>query len=133
MGQLNISAESINSEDNQRINVSFLGVEVKFEVPIDRNDYDLGRIVLENEGRNFALDVYQSYTNQENDTIFCDVHTDFDILSTDEYNYQLSAEDLMFGAKGTMFVGDSFEEVPQSITLFVKIGELTKAIDLAVE
>lgn len=133
MERLNISAESINSKDNQRKNVSFLGVEIKFEVPIDRNDYDLGRIVLENEGRNFALDVYQSYTNQESDTIFCDVHTDFDILSTDEYNYELTTEDLIFGTEGKMFIGDSFEEVPQSITLFVKIDELTKTIDLAVE
>jgi hypothetical protein len=114
--------------------VEFLSVLIKFEVPIDRNLYDLGSLNLKCENRNFVLDVVKSFTNENNTEIECVVEVDLDTFPiSEENNYQLTANDLMFNAEGTLYIGTEYEEEPQVMTLFVKIGGTTKAIDLKID
>ena len=114
--------------------IEFLGVTIKFEVPIDRNLYDLGALELECEGRKYVLDVCKSYTNEERTEIECDLEVDTDTFPIEEWKYDMTAEDLMLGkVKGTLYIGCEYEEVPISITLFVQYFEMTKAIDLEID
>jgi len=114
--------------------VEFLGVTINFEVPIERHLYDLGSLRLVSGNRNFVLDVVKSYTNEDETEIRCEVEIDTETFPiNEENNYQLTATDLMFGVNGTLYIGQEWEEEPQSITLFVKIGGMTKAIDLKID
>lgn len=114
--------------------VEFLGVTIRFEVPIDRNLYDLGSLRLVSENRNFVLDVVKSFTNENETEIRCELEVDTETFPiNEENNYQLTANDLMFGVEGSLYIGQEWEEEPQSITLFVKIGGMTKAIALNID
>lgn len=115
-------------------NVEFLGVTIKFEVPVERHLYDLGSLHLVCEDRNFVLDVCQSYTNDECTEIRCELEVDTETFPLNqENNYQLTANDLMSNISGTLYIGQEWEERPESMTLFVKICGMTKAIDLEIE
>jgi hypothetical protein len=112
--------------------VEFLGVTIKFNCPIERHLYDLGSVHLECEGRKFIVDVCQSYTNEASDEIECDVEVDTDTFPVDEdCMYDLTVEDLFVNkTTGTLYIGCEYEVEPDSITLFVKYGGMTKAIEL---
>jgi len=119
--------------------IEFLSVVLSFEVPIDRSLYDLGSVRLECEDRTFILDVCNSYTNDDNYDIECDLEVDTETFPMgDETNYDLTAIDLMLNSdtRGTLYIGCEYEEAPTSITLFVRSGGkkgLTKAIDLDID
>lgn len=122
--------------ENPKIDgVEILGVTLKFSVPVNRHLYDLGSVSLKSGERNFVLDICQSRTNEECTEIDCDLEIDTDTFPVDEENnYQLTAEDLMFGTTGSLYIGDDWGEEPESITLFVKFeGGMTKAIDISIE
>ena len=114
--------------------VIFLSLEISFYCQIDRNLYDVGSVNLECEGRNFVLDVCQSHT-EENDlsvTITCKLEVDTETFPIgSEYNYQLLKTDLYSpNLKVSTYLGGEFEIAPEHMTLFVKVDETTKAIDV---
>jgi hypothetical protein len=114
--------------------VEFLGVTISFEVPVDRDLYDLGSVQLEKDGRNFVLDVTESTLSDDEDEIECVIEVDTETFPVgEEYNYELMASDFVNGLKGTLYIGDEYEEEPQYMTLFVKIGGMTKAIELKID
>lgn len=124
-------------------NVEILGVEVSFYCEVNRSNYDFGSLNLECEGREFVLDVVQTYYEDDSEggsTIECEVEVDFDTfpkteVKGEEYNssnlYNLEAEDFFNkNLKATLFIGDEYEEEPESITLFVKVNNTTIAINV---
>jgi hypothetical protein len=119
----------------QILGVEFLSIIVTFDCPVDRNLYDFGALTLECERRNFILDVCQSYTNEESTEITLELEVDTDIFPVDtEYNYELTKEDL-FSSKltATLYIGSEYEVEPDYMTLFIKSGETTKAIDVKID
>lgn len=115
--------------------IKFLQVVLSFDTPIDRNLYDLGSVHLDCEGRTFILDVCQSYTNENRTEIMCELEVDTDTFPVgEESEYDLTAVDLVVNkTTGTLYIGDEYEETPDSVTLFIKSGGLTKAIELTLE
>ena len=119
----------------QILGVEFLSIRVIFDCPVDRNLYDFGALTLECEGRNFILDVCQSYTNEESTKIELDLEVDTDIFPVGtEYNYELTKEDL-YSSKltATLYIGSEYEVEPDYMTFFIKSGETTKAIDVKID
>jgi hypothetical protein len=119
----------------QILGVEFLSILVTFDCPVDRNLYDFGALTLECEGRNFILDVCQSYTNEESTKIELDLEVDTDIFPVGtEYNYELTKEDL-YSSKltATLYIGSEYEVEPECMTFFIKSGETTKAIDVKID
>jgi hypothetical protein len=57
--------------------VEFLTIELVFDSPINRIDYDLGSLTLSCDG-SFIVDVVQTYTNEDKTMIVCDVAVDLD-------------------------------------------------------
>ena len=122
--------------------VEFLGVTVLFNSPVDRSLYDFGAVRLECEGRNFVLDVTRSVTSDERDQIDLFLEVDTDTFPIGEENkYDLTVFDLKDGMNATLFIGNEWEEKPESMTLFVlsegmkrmKGMTMTIAIDLKIE
>jgi hypothetical protein len=119
----------------QILGVEFLSILVTFDCPVDRNLYDFGALTLECEGRNFILDVCQSYTNEESTKVELDLEVDTDIFPVGtEYNYELTKEDL-YSSKltATLYIGSEYEVEPECMTFFIKSGETTKAIDVKID
>ena len=119
----------------QILGVEFLSILVTFDCPVDRNLYDFGALTLECEGRNFILDVCQSYTNEESTKIELDLEVDTDIFPVGtEYNYELTKEDL-YSSKltATLYIGSEYEVEPECMTFFIKSGATTKAIDVKID
>lgn len=127
--------------------VEFLAVEIDFHCIIPQGCLNLGSVRLEREGRSFVLDTVQSEWYEEDDHTLVrvllqagiegssneDVDSEFDLTAMD-----LLASDL----KATIFMEVDEDEAedsdlpyvePDSKTLFVRIGEMTKAIDLEYE
>lgn len=122
------------------LGITFLDIEIKFDCPVDRNLYDLGSVSLQCDGREFTLDVVQSSMNDEEDTIFCKIEVDLETFPINEYKYDLTAVDLIMNkTTGTLYIGEEYEETPDSITLFVKSNftndgnGMTKAIKLEID
>lgn len=114
--------------------IEFLGVTIKFDMPIDRSLYDFGSVKLVCDDRQFILNVCMSYTNSNRNEIECDLEVDTESFPINEYQYDITAVDLMLDrVKGTMYIGCEYEEDPTSITLFVKHLNCIKAIELNVE
>jgi len=116
--------------------IKFLNVTLSFDTPVNRNLYDLGSVRLENGERSFILDVCKSYTNEDNTQIFCELEVDTDTFPIgEESNYDLTEADLVLykDTKGSLYIGDEYEETPDSITLFFKSGKTTIAFDLQID
>jgi hypothetical protein len=112
--------------------VQYIAVEIKFEGLVDRGEVDIGSVNLCCEGREYSMDVCQSYTDDSSgDTnISCDLEEDREVL--DDCNYQLQAEDFINPKLvADIYIGGEFSSNIESATLFVKLGEITKAIDLS--
>jgi len=88
-----------------------------------RNNVDLGALTLSVGGREFILDVVQSYSDEieEDGTlrISCDIEADEDVF--DECPYNLTKDDLLDcehnDLKRTLYVGGEVEFDVMSITL----------------
>lgn len=119
--------------------IKFLSLIIDFYCIVDRNLYDFGAVRLECDGRTFILDVVQSYTNDENNhtTITCDLKVDLETFPKGKLydsNYDLEAIDFeSSNLKACVYIGEDYEVEPDSITLFIKSGKCTKAIEVKQE
>jgi hypothetical protein len=116
--------------------VEFLSVHLNFKVPIDVNLYDLGGIYLSRGERKFNLDTILSFTSFDYISMVCKLEVDLDWCPKDELcQYDLTIEDLMSDdLNASMYIGEEWEEEPQSITLFVRLNKTTtKAIELKID
>ena len=110
-----------------------VSVVIEFYCVVPREQYDLGVLTLKRSTRTLMLDVVQTYSNDENHhtTIECDLEYDEDLFS-DKYK-DLKESDLLGLDEATLFIGHDWEVEPDSITLFVKSGGSTRAIDLQID
>lgn len=93
-------------------------------------EIDLGALYLSCEGRNYVLDVVQSYTTIEGGFthIRCDLERDDDTFPEEEYKYNLRGTDLLIGDVDATLHIES--ELPiENMTLYVRDG-YTRAIDV---
>jgi hypothetical protein len=135
--------------------VEILGVELDFYCVIPHGCLNLGSVRLEREGRSFVYDTVQSeWYKEDNRTIVRvtlqagiegssneDVDSEFDLTAEDLLASNLVATIFMEADEENDYdeEDDELEGVqlsyvdPDSKTLFVRIGEMTKAIDLVNE
>lgn len=116
--------------------VKFLSVMVNIDGYVDCNQYDFGAVRLECENRSYILGVVSSMSEQTDGCtiiglklevdkeIFDETHTKYDLTIYDLYDSNL---------KATLYIGEECYDMPEHMTLFVKIGDCTKAIDLTIE
>lgn len=116
------------------LDVEFLGLDICFDAPIDELKYqqvNIGAITLSREGREFMIDVVSSKLSEDCKTIHCEVKTDYEDADTfPDCKFDLTKYDIIYGVEGRIWIED---ENYESITLFVKVGQTTKAIDLIIE
>ncbi len=113
------------------INTEELTVVVSFYCIVERNKYDFGTLQLKQGNKDLILDVWMTEVCNENNhtKIRCSLHFD------DELDYSFN-NDLTFADlyepfdSATLFIGYEYEVEPDSITLFIKHEDNTKAIDL---
>lgn len=121
--------------------VEILHVSIEIgEVSLEPASLDLGSVTLSCDGREYRMDMVQSYTDEyEGYTIIT-----VDLTTLDEDNifedckFDLTKEDLFSPAlKGTIYIGEDSSSVAvnayESATLFIRDGYLTKAIELELE
>lgn len=131
-------------ETPRKLGFSKVSVEIDFYCVVDRNQYDLGALRLEREGRTYILDVVQSYTSEENNhtTITCDLAVDTETFpmgsGEDESLYNLTDLDFYYpDLTATLFIGSEYEVEPERIGLFIvkatENGYSTKAINVEIE
>jgi hypothetical protein len=123
--------------DNEYLNID--GVEILgFETVLygereDEHDIDLGGLYFECEGRKYALDVIQSYSNI--DAGFTTIKMDLEVFEDDEDEddlNNLTATDLYSSNLKVEFYIRSDLNV-ETITLFVRRNGCTRAIDVTIE
>lgn len=117
--------------NNGEVEVS---VVIDFYCVVPREEYDLGSIILKRSTRKLLLDVVQSYTDDSDNhtTITCDVEFDEELGASRE-SMNLKESDLLGLDVATIYIGDSWEVEPDSMTLFVTSDGSTRAIDLEID
>lgn len=115
--------------------VEILSLEIKLFGERDLNeDYDFGALTLKCEDRKYILDTVQAYWSEEGgfSTIQIDLEKDEEIFSTCKYD--LKAEDFISkDLEAEFYLAGTFSNSVESITLFVKNGEMTQAINVEQE
>jgi hypothetical protein len=115
--------------------VKFLNVTIIVDGEVDVNQYDLGGVTLECNGRSYMVDIVKSNSLFINGgtIIECEVAEDRETLT--ESNYDLLPEDFFNkDFKAMVYIGCEYEVEPESQTLFVQFeGGMTKAVDLALD
>jgi len=116
-------------------NVEILSLEVElYGEATNITEIDLGAVYLSCEGREYVLDVRQSYRTIEGGFthIRCDLERDDDTFPVEHgYKYDLKGVDLLVGNVDASFYIAS--ELPvEKISLFVR-GGFTRAIDVVQE
>lgn len=116
--------------------VEILGINLEFyHSDFDKTSFDFGTLRLQKDDREYVLDTSCGVLN--NGTLEVNVFEfdmpDEDILKHGKQN--LKAIDLHDLDKAELFIGDEYEEEPDSMTLFVKFinkdgSGCTKAIEL---
>lgn len=115
-------------------NTILSSVEIQFHCVIEREQYDLGAVTLECNGRQAILDIVESVHETDNNYSAIRCQLSIDRETFDNCKYDLTSQDLLSPfLKGTLFIGDSYEVEPDSITLFVRSQNCVKAIDLGVK
>lgn len=119
-------------------NVNFLGVEIQIDGEVNLGLLNLGAITLKKENREYILDIVSSISHFEDGltTISCKVEVDKEIF--DECKYDLTTVDLFCLDVAEIFITtednkENIEYQTENQTLFVKINNMTKAIDLTLE
>jgi hypothetical protein len=112
--------------------VKILGVEVVIDGNHLSTEIDFGALTLSRDGREYIVDGVQSYRDFNNGetTISIDVKVDREVFC--DCKYDLKETDLFASDLSATFFFSCDEEW-ESGTLFVKIGNLTKAIDLTLD
>jgi hypothetical protein len=114
------------------IEVLSLEVELYGELS-DTDEIDLGALYLSCDGREYILDVTQSYTTIEGGFthIRCDLERDDDTFPPADHKYDLKGVDLMMGSiKANFYIAS---DLPiEKISFFVR-GGFTRAIDVIQE
>lgn len=112
--------------------VEILSVAVVFYGKRNLNeDYDFGALTLSANNREYILDVVQTFWTEEGGftTVECIVREDKDTFN--ECKFDLTDDDLMsHGLHAMFYVGGNFSNTIEHITLFVKDGGMTKAINV---
>lgn len=115
------------------LETQILALEIQFEIPVDITEYDLGGVYAEREGRKYAWDIVSTTINNDNGgtTFRCELAVDSETFPMgDEYPYTLKDDDFYHkDLMLTAYIGTEWEETPQSVTLFVKRGGCTRAIE----
>ena len=109
--------------------IQILGLEIKlYGERTQEDEIDLGALTLRKDEREYILDSVQSYTTTEGGftTIEVDLEKDEELFP--DCKYDLTALDLFDGVEGEFFISSDLNV--EYITLFVKMGKTTKAIDI---
>lgn len=112
----------------KEVNIGNIEIVIKGE--FERHDLSIGALTLSVDGREFILDVVQSYTDTPEKTgdgttrITCDIEVDEDTF--DECPYDITRDDLLNCEHNDLvrelFVdGDNFVNEIESITLYFEI------------
>lgn len=124
-------------KENPKIDgVEILGVTVVLYGEIEENEtVDLGALTIKRDGREFILDVVQSYRKFEGGftTIETDLEKDEDTF--EDCPYDITSTDLMSDDLDIkFFIGGDFSANIEHITLFVKFPKgMVKAINIQSE
>ena len=97
-------------------------------------DYDFGALTLSCDGREFILDVCQTYWDESSGDILinCKLEIDEDVF--DECEYDLTATDLYSNnLKAEFYLGGTFSNIVDHIELAVKHNGCTKIITVEQE
>jgi hypothetical protein len=113
--------------------VEIVGVEI---VLVGEKDVetDLGAVTISRDGREYILDVIQSYTypNFEEGVTFIDTDLILDDETFDECPYDITAEDLFSDdLKVELYI--STDNEIQSMVLVIKLGDEIKTINVTEE
>jgi hypothetical protein len=106
--------------------INIHNLEVVIKGHLNRHDIDLGALTLSVDGREFILDVVQSYSDETEDNdgnpilrISCDLEPDEDTF--DECPYDLTKDDLLDAEHNdlvrTLYVGGEIDFEVESILL----------------
>jgi len=117
--------------------VKFLGVELNFFGDLTNSKMDFGSLTLTNEGREYKLDVCQTYRTFEGGFTSVRIDLEEDRETLNDCKYDLTAVDLMSSSIDANLFFES-EDTPEDGTFFVKFinkdgSGCTKAIDLSNE
>lgn len=117
--------------------VEILNATLVFDGKEEIGNLNIGALILKKEGREYLLDVTQTFWEFENSqtTIECKLEADKELF--DECKYNLTRADLHQLDSAEIFV-DEFQEEPESMTLNVRFPNrdgsgMTKAINLTLE
>lgn len=115
-------------------NVEILSLEIElYGERSNTDEIDLGALYLSCDGREYILDVTQSYTTIEGGFthIRCDLERDDDTFPPSEHKYNLRGTDLLIRNVDASFYIASDLPV-EKISFFVR-GGFTRAIDVCQE
>lgn len=114
--------------------VQILGLELVIDGDHTENDIDLGSVTISNDGREYCMDVVQSYRDFDGGktTIRIDVTTKDDDVIFDDCPFNIKSTDLMVDKpKVTLYF--ECEENWEYCTLFVKYGGMTRALEVELD
>jgi len=104
-----------------------LGIDLKFEIEPDSSSFDFGTLTLQKDGRERKFDT--SFNDYNHYAIAVNVFEGDDGVF-DDCKQDLTEADLYDLDVAELFIGEEYDEEPESITLFVRSGSCTRAIDL---
>jgi hypothetical protein len=125
---------SITNQQGNKMNTQFLSVEVQLDDLLDHdNEFtDFGSVNLCCEGREYSMDVSQSYWYDEQGATRFELKLVEDREQLDDCNYQLTDVDFHSpNLVADIYIGGEFGANVEHATLFIKQGEMTKAIALS--
>lgn len=134
--QVRFRAKELGIKSNKNLEDCLVSKELKiiFNKSIPKGLLDLGAVTLECKGRGFTWDICK--TSKNSNCITCYLEVSKDVFPDEEYNYDLTVEDLFdSGITGTVFISCEFELLDPSaiqLTLETISGKIT-TIDLTVD
>ena len=112
--------------------VKILSLEIKLYGDREQDqEYDLGALTLKREGREYILDSVSHVWEEQGgfSTIHVGLKRDDESFSTCEYD--LKGSDFMYkDLEAEFYLGGTFSSSIEQMTLFVKSGDMTQAINV---
>ena len=115
-----------------KLETEILSLDIVFYCRVDRTKYDLGGVYIEREGRKYAFDIVKSTQSEDGCTLSCELEVDEETFPMgDEYPYTLVDEDLNQSNELmiAVYIGCEYDVDPESVTLFVRKGTCTIALE----